>query len=433
MWFIIEKLKICSFVTCLACLSFTPFAKTYWIKVDGQSCNKEACVCSILHPCSLDNALQARLKPGDTVNLQGGTYSGFTISNLHGEEKNKITFNGDVYAGAAHISGKGNNTRDTIEIKKSSYIDLKNLKITDALRAGVRINNSHHITLKNNQLENNGVWGIFTNHANYFEAIENKIIGPAQQHGIYQSNSGDNVKIISNYIINFDGCAVHANGDLSMGGADNVVADGIISNIEIRDNFFAGNGKSGGSAINLDGVDGAEITNNIIIDNKGAGIAVFKQDGAIGSKRISIQRNMIIMPPDSRAAVIFNKSEGNNLLKDNVIIAQHTHRGVYEVQPLKLSSFRKKLLEELPFTSEKNFYSYRKNFAIFNSIQKVELEDFKKLKQVRKPKKFTHQYMLLSSSNDYKFTIPADLEDILIKQNIVKRHPYRDLIMVSDE
>ncbi|MDP5131105.1 MAG: right-handed parallel beta-helix repeat-containing protein, partial [Paraglaciecola sp.] len=217
-------------------------SRNFWVSPLGNQCNKTQCLCTELYPCTLDNQLINKLVPGDSVKLKSGTYPSFTIDNLNGNLEKPIRFIGPSQGLPAHFSGKIDSTRDVIEIKQSSYITLENLKVSGALRAGIRVNNSHFVTINNNELVENGVWGIFTNHANNFTAAFNKIVGPAKEHGIYQSNSGDNVIITGNYIVNFNGCAVHFNGDLSMGGAPEVAGDGIISNIIVSNNFLAGNG-----------------------------------------------------------------------------------------------------------------------------------------------------------------------------------------------
>jgi hypothetical protein len=80
--------------------------------------------------------------------------------------------------------------------------------------------------MENSRFENNGVWGLFTNHANNVEVIEQHDPRPSQQHGIYFSNSGDGGRIADNYIVGFDACGIQLNGDKSMGGARGVSATG---------------------------------------------------------------------------------------------------------------------------------------------------------------------------------------------------------------
>jgi parallel beta-helix repeat protein len=266
-------------------------ARDLWMAPEGAVCYQAPCVCDRRAPCAINRFVFSQLQPGDTMNLQPGQYPGFVFADVHGTAEQKIIIRGEAVSQvpAVYVRGDLANRQDAIEIARSSHVMIENMAVSNARRAGIRLNNSHHIGINNTLLRENGVWGIFTNHANHFTAQGNTIIGPAEQHGIYQSNSGDHVRITGNYIIDFDGCGLHFNGDLSMGGAQSVEGDGIISDVVISNNFIAGNGLRGGSAINLDGAKNVLIENNILLGNKASGIAVFKHDGANGSRNVRIR------------------------------------------------------------------------------------------------------------------------------------------------
>lgn len=399
-------------------------SKIFWISPYGDQCIKERCECTENTPCALNNHLLRKLVAGNTVYLQGGNYDSFVIDSLNGSKDLPISFVGPENGLRAQIINSNEVLRDLIEIKNSSYISISNLKITGAKRAGIRVNNSHHVVVENNYISESGVWGIFTNHSNNFTAKSNKIIGPAQQHGIYQSNSGDNVKILDNYITNFDGCAVHFNADIAMGGANGVIGDGIISNVEISRNFFSNNGIKGGSAINLDGVDGGLINNNILLNNKSAGISLFKHDGAFGTKNIIIERNLIIMSVESRAAIIFNKSEGGNFITDNAIITQHESKGIYEVSDRAWSSDLTEKPVNMLFSSENNFYSFRKNFSNFVTFSK-----WKKKGMDLNSSTFNLDYFLIPIGNEMEITLPNNLKEIIKTKNIAEKNKYIEIFL----
>jgi parallel beta-helix repeat protein len=353
------------------------FSKEYWLFPPSQSsetCTKYSCLCNKGNACVLNDLLLKKIKAGDSLYFKKGTYPALLIRNIHGTAEHPITFNGYFGVDRAEISLNPRGYRDLIEIRKSSHLIFSGFNINNSQRAGIRVNNSHYVILKNNKLTNNGVWGIFTNHSNYFTATNNKILGPAEQHGIYHSNSGDNVKITSNIIQNFNGCGVHMNGDLSMGGGEKVKGDGIISNVEITNNYFSGNGLVGGSAINLDGVVGGNINDNIAINNKAAGISIFKDDGAVGSSNISVSNNLIIMAKGSKWAVNIKNSGGNNNFTNNIIISQNSFRGIYDVLPVDLRSNDK----DMPFSATKNSYGYARNLIALNDQYYLPLSNWQK-------------------------------------------------------
>ncbi len=130
---------------------------------------------------------------------------------------------------------------------------MDGLTIQNAIRAGMRIDNSHHVTVRNCTFANNGTWGLFTD----FTTVEDcESYGAADEHGIYISNSSDYPTIRGNRLHHNNGCGLHMNGDISMGG------DGIISYALVERNIIYENGAGGGSGINMDGVTNSVIRNN---------------------------------------------------------------------------------------------------------------------------------------------------------------------------
>ena len=106
------------------------------------------------------------------------------------------------------------------------------LKIQDQPRAGIRAAVSDFITIKNNYCHNNYRWGIFTGFTNDLTIENNTCSYSEDEHGIYVSNSSDRPIIRNNHSFNNNGCGIHMNGDISMGG------DGIISNAVVEGNII---------------------------------------------------------------------------------------------------------------------------------------------------------------------------------------------------
>ncbi|GAA6174000.1 hypothetical protein NBRC116592_36700 [Colwellia sp. KU-HH00111] len=364
-----------------------------------------------------------QLKPGDSVFFEKGVYPSFIINNIHGTSKQPITFNGSFSIGKAEISLNPKKNKDLIEIKQSSHLILTGFNINHSPRAGVRVNNSHNITIKNNKLTDNGVWGVFTNHSNHFIATNNTIVGPAEQHGIYHSNSGDNVQITSNFIQNFNGCGVHINGDINMGGAAKVKGDGIISNVEISNNYLSGNGLVGGSAINLDGVVDGNVNNNILINNKAASISIFKGDGAVGSSNINVSDNLIIMAKDSKWAVNIKNSGGENYFTNNIIISQDSFRGIYDVLPVDLSANNQ--TNVMPFTANNNLYGYGRNLVALNDEHYLPLNEWQQdYKNDKNSSKIFYKYVI---SNKNKLSLPV--VKLLKEKRIAEFNSYLFLLL----
>ena len=81
--------------------------------------------------------------------------------------------------------------RDTIFITFSDWIVVDGLRASNANRAAVRIDQSHHVTVRNGVFGNNGTWGIFTDFSDDTLLEGNECFGSVGEHGIYVSNSSD--------------------------------------------------------------------------------------------------------------------------------------------------------------------------------------------------------------------------------------------------
>src|SRR5262249_35826810 len=143
----------------------------------------------------------------------------------------------------------------------------------------------------------------------------------AKQHGIYVANASVGPVVRGNVSYGNLNGGIQLNGDLSQGGT------GLILNALIEDNVVHDNGVSGGSAINLAGVQNSVIRNNLLYNNHSSGISLFQQDGAAGSINNLVVNNTVLEASDSRWCVnIKNSSTGNTVL-NNVLYNYNTGHG----------------------------------------------------------------------------------------------------------
>src|SRR4051794_20264415 len=97
---------------------------------------------------------------GDTVLIAPGTYAeSITIDDKHGTSGNPITF---LASGPGVVIDGTASSRDAVFVTFSSYVVLDGWRVQQAPRAGLRIDNSNHVTARNGVYANNGRWGIFT-------------------------------------------------------------------------------------------------------------------------------------------------------------------------------------------------------------------------------------------------------------------------------
>lgn len=100
-------------------------------------------------------ATMSGLQPGDVLNLEAGTYTRLNISNLRGTSSARILIQGPATGSPAVIAGELN--YNTVEIRNSSFVTIRNLRIDSQGRpghAGISakdgaVNLTHNITIAN--------------------------------------------------------------------------------------------------------------------------------------------------------------------------------------------------------------------------------------------------------------------------------------------
>ncbi len=309
---------------------------TYYVSTGGADGNDG----SSAHPWRTIQFGAAQLAPGDTLLIEPGVYHeihGITV-NHGGTALAPVTFKAD---GAGVIIDKSGSSRDAFYITYADYVVVDGLTIRDATRAGVRIDNSNHVTVRNSTFANNQTWGLFTDFSDYTTVEDSESYGAVDQHGIYISNSSDYPTIRRNRLHDNAGCGLHMNGDISMGG------DGIISFGVVEDNIIYNNGAKGGSGINMDGVTDTIVRDNLFYNNHASGISAYQIDGGSGSKRDKIYNNTILMPSDGRWNINIPEPDntlpayGNtaNQVFNNILYNAHSWHGVINIGPSDLAGF----------------------------------------------------------------------------------------------
>jgi parallel beta-helix repeat protein len=277
-------------------------------------------------------------RPGDTINVRAGTYSGFVLgwdNPQGGTPGAPITFRAEPGAIIASRNGK---TPDGIDLEPGcGNIVIQGFTINNASgtirRAGIRVTGSDHVNVVGNTCTANGDWGIFTSHSAY-TLIQNNVAGNSvKQHGIYVSNSSDHPSVIGNTVFGNANCGIHLNGDLSQG------EKGLITNALVENNIIYNNGKTGGSAINCDGLQNSVIRCNLLFDNHSNGIALFREDGAQGSTGNFVVNNTIVMASDARWALNINGGSAGNTVCNNILFDANPASGSIRLAPDSRSGF----------------------------------------------------------------------------------------------
>jgi len=302
---------------------------TYYVGPGGSDLSGNG---SAAHPWRTIQHAADQVAPGDTVLINPGTYDGGITVDTAGTATNPITFR--AHGQGVVIDGSGGE-RDAFFVTYADYIVVEGLTIRHANRAGMRIDNSDHVTVRDCTFADNTTWGLFTGFSDHLLIENNEAYGSVEQHGIYVSNSGDYPVIRGNRVHDNYACGIHMNADASMGG------DGIISHGLAEANVIYGNGAGGGAAINMDGITDTIVRNNLLYDNHAGGIAVFQQDGAVGSRNNRILNNTIVMADDGRWAITISQPSCiNNHVFNNIIYSYHSWRGCIVIPSSDLTGFQ---------------------------------------------------------------------------------------------
>jgi parallel beta-helix repeat protein len=282
---------------------------------------------------TIQRSLRA-VKPGDTVTVEDGTYAGLACDGTSGTAAARIVFRARNRWGAKITSATPDSTQDFVQLSSCSYVTVDGFEVAGAPRSGIAIlgnsedgSDARGVVIQNCYSHDNGGTssagrhdGIFTGFALDLTIQDNRV-DTTGEHGIYVSNAADNPAILRNDVSNTGSNCIQINADLSTGG------DGLISNWRIEGNTLRN--CKGAAGINLDGAIRGMARNNVIFNAAKAGITLFQGDGAEASHDNLVVNNTIYDPAGSRAAIQVADGANDNIVFNNILVAQGT---AFEVQ-----------------------------------------------------------------------------------------------------
>jgi hypothetical protein len=269
--------------------------------------------------------------PGDTITVLAGRYVGARIR-VSGTESAPITLRGapgEPVIIDAVSSEAWHNCIIELDNGLGSPLGhwvLEGFTVTNSPRYGIAVfgldaERKHHITIRRNVVKGNTSTGVFFALSDHVAVIENAI-SENGEHGIYCSDSSRWAVVRDNHLHHNAASGLHCNGGYGLGG------DGIIHEITVERNKIHHNGLLGGSAINMDGVDGAYVVNNLIHSDHASGISLFKGDGYVATRNVLIVHNTIDLAEDGRWALNITDTEAvNNRAYNNILYTRHPWRG----------------------------------------------------------------------------------------------------------
>jgi parallel beta-helix repeat protein len=274
------------------------------------------------------------MQAGDSTVVEAGQFAGFNVEDKLGRSGAPLTF---IARPGARITTPGpvpvhqplNPTLraplwpdwpNGINVLRSQHVvivgfEVANMprQVTDASGrvlhrggAGIRLEDCRFVVVANNQVHDNGRWGIFSTFCDDVTVLHNEAARSFREHGIYLSNSGDRYQIIGNRVFDNAASGIQINADNTFDSPEYrrfAFPDGISSDSLIEGNEVWGNGARGGAALNLDGLSDSVIRFNHLHDNHATGIALYQSDAATASQRNLVEGNRIEMPADGRSGI----------------------------------------------------------------------------------------------------------------------------------
>ncbi len=270
------------------------------------------------------------VKAGDLVDVKAGTYSGFVLRSS-GTASSPITFKAEP---GVTINTPTSYSGDDIYLYGASFVTVQGFTVTGATHAGISSRLNHDATIVNNVADNNAIWGIYTSHSDRVVIDHNVTSRSHQQHGIYVANATVSPVITNNIVWGNSNCGIQMNGDAGQGGT------GLITGATVTGNIIYNNGKTGGSAINADGVQNSVFQNNLLYNNHANGLSLFHGDGAAGSSNNCVINNTIINASDGRSSLNIQGGSTGNTVYNNILLNNSTYYAALNVSTDSLSGFK---------------------------------------------------------------------------------------------
>ncbi|MGO8746012.1 MAG: right-handed parallel beta-helix repeat-containing protein [Thermoguttaceae bacterium] len=295
------------------------------------------------------------LAPGDTLDVEPGTYAGFIVGwdsatigpsgtggdpcgVLAGTSAAPVTIQAapGSAAGSVIINAKNSETDFGIDLEPGcNYITVSGFTIADT--GGITTTTNHGGGFKlcgnNDAATNNTItsitlgFGIIADNANNVVIKNNSISGVGYQvlqssgstspdadygHGIYLSGSNSGAVIEGNTIFNNSYVGIHINGDASEGGT------GVVTNALIEDNLIYNNGQNG---INADGLQSSLIENNLIYGYGGFGVCLYQSDaGGPSIDNVLVNNTIVSTVSGAGAAVRILDGGTGNTIVNNILL-----------------------------------------------------------------------------------------------------------------
>jgi hypothetical protein len=258
---------------------------------------------------------------GDTVTVRPGTYAGFRLT-TDGTPTARITFTAEPTVTVNQPNVANNHG---INLDGADHATVEGFRVVNMPGAGILSDGNTGVVIRNNTLDNNTGPGVFTSFSQGVVIEGNASIHSATGPGVHVVGGTDAPVVRGNRLIENASSGVHLAGNVAAGG------DGIISGALVEGNTAFGNGRSGGAEINLDGVQGSTVRNNLLYHAHGHGIWLQKNTGGAESVNNVLANNTVLVSSDGGWAVRLSGAATGTQAFNNVLVNDNPASGVLQV------------------------------------------------------------------------------------------------------
>lgn len=292
------------------------------------------------------------VRPGDTILVYDGNYSGFTIS-ADGTASSRIVIKAE---GTSAVINQPNSNSEGITLSNANYVTIEGFTIVNMPSYGLASHNAtptnpmHGLIIRGNTVQNSGT-GSTSNWPNIYlseaadSLVENNIAsGSVRSHGIYLANGGsDNTTLRGNRCFNNAKNGIHFNGDFSVGG------DGLHTGLIVENNVLYNNTDNG---IDADGVQDSVFQNNLMYGNGRNALRIFQIDAVQGPKNLKVINNTLIVPSGGGWALKFSEDLGGHTFFNNILLSDNGSTGSISMPNTNFVSNNNALVGRLSYNGE---------------------------------------------------------------------------------
>ncbi len=257
-----------------------------------------------------------RARPGDTVLVFDGDYSGFRISR-GGNAGQQLRI---VAAGSgARVVSAAPGLEESIYLANASYVTLEGFVVERRGARGFGIGArdasadrpTRGLEIRNNVVSDSDDVNIYLSHVADSIVEGNVTSGSRTAHGIYLTNAGsDNTVLRGNNAHHNHLNGIHFNGDGRFGG------DGVQTGLLIDGNILHHNGQSG---LNMDGVRESEVRNNLVFANRRHAMRGYAIDADAGPAGLVIVNNTFV--GNGGWALKLTDDDGGHTVFNNILLS----------------------------------------------------------------------------------------------------------------